>query len=42
MTIKFSELLTEKEIEKMYLMTIRNEIKREEIRRLLKGVGILV
>jgi 16S rRNA U516 pseudouridylate synthase RsuA-like enzyme len=41
MTIKFSELLTEKEIEKMYLMTIRNEVRREDIRRLLKGVGLL-
>jgi 16S rRNA U516 pseudouridylate synthase RsuA-like enzyme len=41
MTIKFSELLSEKEIEKMYLMTIRNEVRREDIRRLLKGVGSL-
>jgi hypothetical protein len=42
MTIKFSELLTSKQIDAMYLMTIRNEVRREEIRRLLKGVGILV
>jgi hypothetical protein len=41
MTIKFSELLTQKEIDKMYLMTIRNEVRREEIRRLLKGAGVL-
>jgi hypothetical protein len=41
MTIKFSELLTEKEIEKMYLMTIRNEFRREDIRRLLERVGSL-
>jgi hypothetical protein len=41
MTIKFSELLTEKEIEKIYLMTIRNEVRREDIRRLLERVGLL-
>jgi hypothetical protein len=41
MTIKFLEFLTEKQIDGMYLMTIRNEVRREELRRLLKGVGLL-
>jgi hypothetical protein len=41
MTIKFLEFLTEKQIDAMYLMTIRNEVRREELRRLLKGVGLL-
>jgi hypothetical protein len=42
MTIKFSEFLTQKQIDGMYLLTIRNEVRREEIRRLLKGVAKLV
>jgi hypothetical protein len=42
MTIKFSEFLTQKQIDGMYLLTIRNEVRREDIRRLLKGVAKLV
>jgi hypothetical protein len=38
MTIKFSELLTSKQIDAMYLMTIRNEVRRQEIGRLIKEI----
>lgn len=41
MKIKMSELLTSKQIDAMYLMTIRNPIRKEEIRRLLERTGYL-
>jgi hypothetical protein len=41
MTIKFSELLTSKQIDGMYLMTIKNEIRRKEIKRLIKEMRTL-
>jgi predicted Ser/Thr protein kinase len=41
MTIKFSEFITQKEIDGMYLMTIINPIRRQEIRRLLEEMRLL-
>jgi hypothetical protein len=41
MTIKFSELLTSKQIDGMYLMTIKNVIRRKEIKRLIKEMRTL-
>jgi hypothetical protein len=41
MTINFSEFLTSKQIDEMYLMTIRSEFRRQEIRRLIEEMRIL-
>lgn len=41
MTIKFSELLTSKQIDALYLMTIRNEVRRQEIRKLIEEMRII-
>jgi hypothetical protein len=41
MTIKFSELLTPRQIDAMYQMTIRNEISRQEIRRLIGEMRLI-
>jgi hypothetical protein len=41
MTIKFSELLTSKQIDYMYLMTIRSEVRRQEIKRLIEEMRLI-
>jgi hypothetical protein len=40
MTIKFSELLTPKQIDALYLMTIRNKVRRQEIRKLIEELRL--
>jgi hypothetical protein len=40
MTIKFSELLTSKQIDALYLMTIRNEFRRQAIKRLIEEMRL--
>jgi hypothetical protein len=41
MTIKFSDFLTPKQIDSMYLMTIRNEVRRQEIKRLIEEMRLI-
>jgi hypothetical protein len=41
MTIKFSELLTSKQIDFMYLMTIKSEDRRQEIKRLIEEMRLI-
>jgi hypothetical protein len=40
MTIKLSEFLTQHQIDTMYLMTIKNPTRREEIKKLLITAGV--
>jgi hypothetical protein len=40
MTIKFSELLTSKQIDALYLMTIRNKVRRQEMRKLIEELRL--